>query len=1481
VFSLTVNGIGLNYQWQENTGSGFVNITDGGIYSGATTNTLTVNPALNSMNGYQYQCVISNACATALVVSNSAVLTVIPNVITSVSISENPVGAICAGTNVTFTAVPVNGGTLPFYQWQINGVNAGSNSPIFSSTTLNNGDQVTCLLTSNAVCVLGSPAASNAITMTVNPNLPVSVNVVASSSVICPGTSVTFTATPTNGGTTPFYQWTLNGANVGTNLSSYTNSALVNGDAVTCILTSNAVCPIGTPATSNTVTITVNPSLPVSVSISANPSNVICAGTNVTFTASPVNGGATPVFQWQLNGVDAGSNSSSYSNAALDSGDIVSCILTSAATCATGSPDTSNSITMTVNPNMPLSVSITANPSNVICAGDNVIFSASAINGGGYESYQWQINGVNVGSNSLVYSNSLLTNNDNVTCIVSTTAQCATGNPAASNSVIMTVNPVLPVSVSVSANPSNVICAGTNVMFTAVGTNGGTSPVYQWLLNGFNVGSGTSYSNASLNTGDQVSCTFTSDLVCATSNPAASNTTTMTVNPSLPVSVSIVSSGGAVSCSASTVTFTATPVNGGTLPVYQWLLNGSNTGTNSSTYTSSSLVNGDVISCVLTSNAVCPTGNPAISNSLTQIISAAGSWTGIVSVDWNNSGNWCGGVPVSTTNVAITSGTPFSPALTNSSFCKDLSIAAGASINLNNNLLTISGILSGAGTFSGSSSSALNFTTGSGSPGTLNMDQTAPGVSNGLSVLTLNRTGTTLTLGNPLSVTNTVNITAGTLSSGGNLTLASDASGTARIAALAAGADVTGNITMQRYIPGGTDGWMFIGTPLSGATLQQWDDDFITGGFPGSFYPPSPNPSIVTYDETAGGLYDDGYISPTGITNPITARKGYWAYIMGTPLTIDVTGSLLKNTQTFPVTYTDDPAQPDTEDGWNLVANPYPSTIDWDAAGWTKTNMNDAIYMYSADLDQYTAYVGGIGVNGGSNLIASSQAFLVQASGTGAPVLRLGESVKDAADGQFLRTPSSPDDLIRLDLSGNGYTDETVIHFHPSASDQFDRSYDAKKFFSFNTDVPGIATVLDTGLMSVNTFNSLPADLTIPIKVKVGVSGVYTIQLNSASLLPSVSCLILEDLKTGIQTDLRSTASYSFSISDTTSHPRFLLKIGKPVQTSSLPTTCNGNQNGLAIASGNGTGPWDYTWKDQNGVTVQSHFGLSGPDTLYQLSAGTYSVHITGNSGACSNIEAAVTIVAQDTINVNTVSVNASCPDSEDGSLQVIDVNGGTFPFTFNWSNNTTGMQAVNLSPGNYTLTITDSMGCEEEFQYTLESNSHLSANYFVSNDTVYMSNDEAIEFTAPDKAITSFAWNFGDGSPQDNSPNPSYLYMVPGVYETMLIASDGMCVDSASKIVVVEADQFSVGINQSGVTELIELNIHDQIADMTFQLNASSSVKVEVYNSSGQKVFTDRKMTGTSGKFSYNLKDLSSGVYYFRIYQGSEKTLTKKIVKL
>ncbi|MFZ2287987.1 MAG: hypothetical protein WAV93_13495, partial [Bacteroidales bacterium] len=599
----THGGTTPSYQWRVN-----------GAVVGSDSPTYNYTPATGDQ---VYVVMTSNAapCATGNpATSNTVTMTVNPNLPVSVSItaSTNPV---CDDASVTFTATPTNGGTSPGYQWYVGGNPVGTNSPTYTYSPAP-GDLVHVVLTSNAApCATGTPAISNTVTMTVNPNLPVSVSIAESANPVCASTSVTFTATPTNGGTAPAYQWYLNGGLVGSNSATY-SYVPTNNDQVYVVLTSNATCATGSPATSNTVSMTVNPNLPVSVSV-ASSANPVCAGTSVTFTASPINGGTTPVYQWYRNAAAVGTNSSTYSYIPAN-GDQVYVVLTSNADpCATGNPATSNTVTMTVNPNLPVSVTV-APSANPVCAGASVTFTATPTNGGSTPAYQWYVNGSPVGSNSVTYSYVPVQGDKVYVVLTSNADPCATGNPATSNTVTMAVNPNLPVSVTIAPS-SNPVCAGTSVTFTATPTNGGTTPAYQWYRNAVAVGTNSATYSYIPATGDQVYVVLTSNATCATGSPATSNTVSMTVNPNLPVSVSVASSANPV-CAGTLVTFTASPINGGTTPAYNWYLNGSPVGTNSATY-SYVPATGDLVYVVLTSNATpCPTGNPATSNTVTMTV---------------------------------------------------------------------------------------------------------------------------------------------------------------------------------------------------------------------------------------------------------------------------------------------------------------------------------------------------------------------------------------------------------------------------------------------------------------------------------------------------------------------------------------------------------------------------------------------------------------------------------------------------------------------------------------------------------------------------------------------------------------------------------------------------------------------------------------------------------------------------------------------
>jgi uncharacterized protein (TIGR02145 family) len=318
------NCIACSYQWSNLT-LGQMNIGTNQFYTTGTAGTYMV-----TVTGPDF-------CMTRDTVQLS--VTPLTAVSLGITASANPV---CAGTPVTFTAAPGNPGTSPVYLWKVNGIPSGTNSLFFTYTPLN-GDQVLCILTSDVTCPSNNPAISNTIVMSVDPVLAVSVSISPSANPFCPGSSVTFTATPIHGGTTPHYLWKLNGLNAGTDNPTFTYNP-ANNDQVYCILTSSESCASGNPASSITITMIENTGLPAGVSITATP-NPFCPGSSVTFHASPSNGGPTPSYLWKVNGINAGTNSDTYTYNPAN-GDSVRCIMTSNLACVTGSPTSSAKIIM-------------------------------------------------------------------------------------------------------------------------------------------------------------------------------------------------------------------------------------------------------------------------------------------------------------------------------------------------------------------------------------------------------------------------------------------------------------------------------------------------------------------------------------------------------------------------------------------------------------------------------------------------------------------------------------------------------------------------------------------------------------------------------------------------------------------------------------------------------------------------------------------------------------------------------------------------------------------------------------------------------------------------------------------------------------------------------------------------------------------------------------------------------------------------------
>jgi len=306
-------------------------------------------------------------------------------------------------------------------------------------------------------------------TYTVNPSVSPTITLVSSvtGNTICPGQSITFTAVPTNGGTTPIYQWRVNGINVGTNSPTYTTSTLSNNDVVSVSLISSENCAVVNPVISNIITIIVNQNSAISLS-SATSTNAqtICLNSAISNINYAIAGGGTgAVITGLPAGVTGVYNSGTRTFVISGSASVAG---TFNYTVTTTGPCNNASLSGTITVNAPSSLSLTtsSNSNQTICINTpispivyNVGGSATGANVSGLP------NGVTGVFNNGVFTisgSSTLDGNFNFT--ITSTGPC---NAVSLNGSLQITPLILPSFTQVAA-----VCTGSSITLPTTSSNG-------------------------------------------------------------------------------------------------------------------------------------------------------------------------------------------------------------------------------------------------------------------------------------------------------------------------------------------------------------------------------------------------------------------------------------------------------------------------------------------------------------------------------------------------------------------------------------------------------------------------------------------------------------------------------------------------------------------------------------------------------------------------------------------------------------------------------------------------------------------------------------------------------------------------------------------------------------------------------------------------------------------------------------------------
>ena len=302
-------------------------------------------------------------------------------------ISQSPQPTnVCAGSTAAFSVTPT--GTGPFtYLWQTNNVtlNPGGAYSGVSASVLTVAP-ATAATAANYRCLVSNASGTSTSAVAALTVAAISEGGTATpaASAVCRGTGTTITLA---GETGSVLKWqastnTTTWTDVLTTANPYTTTNLTTTSYFRAVV-QNSPC---SSATSVVAQVTINPAVTPTVSLAANPGTTICAGTPVTFTATPVNGGTGPSYVWKKNSVVVGDSSSSYTDASLANGDTLACQLISAASCAVPATTNAAPLTMTVQ----TAPTVSTAPTNVTaCAGTLASFTAAA-SGSPAPTCQWQ-----------------------------------------------------------------------------------------------------------------------------------------------------------------------------------------------------------------------------------------------------------------------------------------------------------------------------------------------------------------------------------------------------------------------------------------------------------------------------------------------------------------------------------------------------------------------------------------------------------------------------------------------------------------------------------------------------------------------------------------------------------------------------------------------------------------------------------------------------------------------------------------------------------------------------------------------------------------------------------------------------------------------------------------------------------------------------------------------------------------------------------
>ena len=566
-----------------------------------------------------------------------------------------------------------------------------------------------------------------------------------------------------------------------------------------------------------------------------------------------------------------------------------------------------------------------------------------------------------------------------------------------------------------------------------------------------------------------------------------------------------------------------------------------------------------------------------------------------------------------------------------------------------------------------------------------------------------------------------LDVISGSLTTGNNLTFISNTSGTGALKNPSTGT-IIGNVTVQRYLNEG-DSWYLLASPLTNATIEDWNNEIEMQGFLGTEWPTASSSSVYYYTEAlTGPTTDEGYQIPTNTSNITTNTVGYDIYVatdgLGSiPRTIDQTGTpKLGDGIVINGTYTTNIGDP-TQDGWNLVGNPYQSPVKY--ANVAKGGSYDVAYRKKASGAQ-------VAING-VDMVSPGEGFWLHCLGGPCSLTFDAVDVNTTNIDQYnLRTTQENTQMV-IKLNYDNDYDEVLLGFDENATNNYDLGLDGYKLNNSFNYKPNLAILnSENHNQYIGMFNQDFNDV-LPLKIYTenpsGVEKKYSLSFENVSYIKERNKhLVLEDRLLNTFTSVTEGLTVDVVMNDNVSEPRFFLHVSTPLITQKTDVTCYNQNNGKITLELDGSETVDVICYDELMNVVDTRNQVNTTQNITNLQPGTYKLEVLNTSfGNVSNL-----------ISITEPLAIASAFD----------------------------------------LTITNQI----ENGYTSSS----------TVDTFNVVQHQLLDFSNVSENTTNYTWDFGDMI-TSNLESPQHIYFNTGLYKVTLTSKNGACESESYKYVQVD----------------------------------------------------------------------------------------------